>query len=167
MLSRVKQDCNQFPCISDPRAVAKSQALKAQYDEVSLRRGEDDPLFVEELSETFSFASPDYEETILGDPALGPTERKQKLDILHDYLDLAGTRSLAVQPESDRVRRRRDQHKEGDRQREEERDNLRKQEADRVAREQRRKQQAEQEQARIQQEGLHKQPERKQCFQWH
>ena len=59
----------QFPCISDTRALAKLQALKARYDGVSLWRGVDDPLFIEEMLETFCFASPDYEEIIMGDLA--------------------------------------------------------------------------------------------------
>ena len=51
MLSQMKQDWIQFPLISDKCAVAKLQTLKARYDGVSLRRGDDDPLFDEELSE--------------------------------------------------------------------------------------------------------------------
>ena len=152
MLSTIKKNWMQFPCISDTRALAKLQALKARYDGVSLRRGDDDPLFIEELLETFSFASPDFEEIILGDLALGPSERKQKLNILQDYLEAGGTRSLPVQPESDSVRRRRDQYKEAERQREEERNTLREQEAGRVERERSRKEQYEREQAKTQQE---------------
>ena len=49
MLSQRKQDWIQFPLISDKCAVAKLQVLKARYDGVSLRRGDDDPLFDEEL----------------------------------------------------------------------------------------------------------------------
>ena len=152
MLSQIKESWMQFPCNTDKNVVEKLQTLKARYDGVSLRRGEDDPLFIEELSETFSLSSPKYEEIILGDTAMGPNERRQKLAIVNDYLEVGGTRSLPVLPESDSVKRRREQLAEGDRLREEGRDSLREKEADRVKREQRRKEQAEKEQAAIQQE---------------
>ena len=83
---------------------------------------------------------------------MGPNERRQKLDILHDYLEAGGKRSLPVLPESDSVKRRREHLFEGDRLREEERDTLREKEAERLGREKRRKDQAEREQAAIQHE---------------
>ena len=152
MLSQIKESWIQFPCIIDKNVVEKLQTLKARYDGVSLRRGEDDPLFIEELSETFSLSSPKYEEIILGDTALGPNERRQQIEILKNYLEEGGTKCVPVLPESDGVKRRREQLIEGERLREEGRDRLREKEAERVEREQRRKEQAEKEQAAIQQE---------------
>ena len=109
-------------------------------------------MFDEELPETFNFSSPNYEDIILGDSALGPNERRQKLDILHDYLEAGGTRSLPVLPESDSMKRLREHLLEGDRLREEERNTLREKEAERLGREKRRTDQAEREQAAIQRE---------------
>ena len=152
MLSQIKESWMQFPCIQDKNAVEKLQTLKARYDGVSLRRGEDDPLFVKELSETFNLSSPNYEDIILGDTALGPNERRQQISILKDYLEEGGTQSLPVLPESDSMKRRREQLIEGERLREEGRERLREDDAERVEREQRRNEQAEKEQAAIQQE---------------
>ena len=75
MYRQIMQPWQIFPT-SDLNNINKIQTFKARYDVVCLRKN-DDPVLLKELSSTFDFAAPNFNEIINCDHVLSPKEKEK------------------------------------------------------------------------------------------